>query len=367
MNQPASDAETQAMRHALKLAGQGVRGANPLVGSVVLDDRGAVIGTGYHRGAGTPHAEVDALANATTRRADLSGCTLVCTLEPCNHTGRTGPCTEAIAAAGIARVVYAADDIHGPAAGGAGRLRDHGVDTVGGLLADEAHGVNHRWRDATSSHRPFITLKIAQTLDGRVAAADGTSQWITGPESRSDGHAIRRRADAVLVGTGTVFADNPRLSARHPDGSDAAHQPLRVAMGLREVPDDAAIRSGRFLQLTTRNPWDAVKHLAGDGVGHLMIEGGPTIASAFLAARLVDELVIYQAPVLLGAGPPAVQALGISSLVDASAWVLDPHGGDSITQCGSDVRLHLSPAPASHQTLSQTTPSSKGPSICSQE
>ena len=367
MNQPASDAETQAMRHALALAGRGVRGANPLVGSAVLDQGGAVIGTGYHRGAGTPHAEVDALADAATRRTDLSGCTLICTLEPCNHAGRTGPCTEAIAAAGITRVVYAADDVHGPAAGGAGWLRDRGVDTVGGLLADQAHHMNHRWRDATSSHRPFVTLKIAQTLDGRVAAADGTSQWITGPESRTDGQAIRWRADAVLVGTGTVFADNPRLSARHPDGSDAAHQPLRVAMGLRHVPEDAAIRSGRFLQLTTRDPWDAVKQLAGDGVGHLMIEGGPTIASAFLAAGLVDELVIYQAPILLGAGTPAVQSLGVSSLGDASTWILDPHGGDAVTQCGSDIRLHLSPAPAGHPTLSQTTPSSKGPTTCSQE
>ncbi|MHA7294440.1 bifunctional diaminohydroxyphosphoribosylaminopyrimidine deaminase/5-amino-6-(5-phosphoribosylamino)uracil reductase RibD [Arthrobacter sp. HLT1-21] len=367
MNQPASDAETRAMRHALELAGQGVRGANPLVGSVILDEGGATIGAGYHRGAGTPHAEVDALADATTRRADLTGCTLVCTLEPCNHAGRTGPCTDAIAVAGIVRVVYAADDVHGPAAGGAGSLRDHGVDTVGGLLADEAHRMNRRWRDATSSHRPFITLKIAQTLDGRVAAADGTSQWITGPESRTDGHAIRGRADAVLVGTGTVFADNPALSARHSDGSDVARQPLRVAMGLRPVPEDAAIRGARFSQLSTRDPWAAVQNLYDEGVGHLMIEGGPTIASVFLAAGLVDELVIYQAPLLLGGGTPAVQSLGIGSLRDASTWELDHHGGGALMQCGKDMRLRFSPAPAGHQTPSQTTPSSKGPTTCSQE
>ncbi|NOJ61216.1 bifunctional diaminohydroxyphosphoribosylaminopyrimidine deaminase/5-amino-6-(5-phosphoribosylamino)uracil reductase RibD [Arthrobacter sp. 260] len=371
----APDAETTAMQRALDLAGRGVRGANPLVGSVILDEQQRVIGTGYHQGAGTPHAEIAALADARTQRADLTGCTLVCTLEPCSHAGRTGPCTQAIVAAGIARVVFAAHDDHGPASGGGSWLRTHGVDTVGGLLADEAQLLNHRWRAATSSRRPFITLKTAQTLDGRVAATDGTSQWITGPESRSDGHAIRRRADAVLVGTGTVLADDPRLSARHADGTNAVRQPLRVAMGLRAVPDDAAIRAGNFVQLATRDPWEVVKRLYDDGVGHLMIEGGPTIATAFLAAGLVDELFIYQAPLLLGTGTPAIQGLGIGSLQDASRWELDPHGGAAISQCGSDVRLHLSPVPAddgpstpappksSHRTIT----SSKGTSTCSQE
>lgn len=362
-----SAAERGAMQSAVSLAGRGVRGANPLVGAVVLDQRGTAIGSGYHRGAGTPHAEVDAIAKALTQRADLTGCTLICTLEPCNHAGRTGPCTEAIAAAGITRVVYAADDVHGPAAGGAGWLTAHGVETVGGLLADESHLINHRWREATSSRRPFITLKIAQTLDGKVAAADGSSQWITGPESRNDGHSIRRRADAVLVGTGTVLADNPRLSARNPDGTAIERQPLRVAMGLRAVPDDAAIRAGNFVHLTTRDPWEAVRHLYDDGVGHLMIEGGPTIATAFLAAGLVDELFIYQAPLLLGAGTPAIQSLGIDSLRDASSWVLDPHGGAAITRYGNDVRLHLSPAPRASQPSLRTITSSKGNSTCSQE
>ncbi|WP_253907940.1 bifunctional diaminohydroxyphosphoribosylaminopyrimidine deaminase/5-amino-6-(5-phosphoribosylamino)uracil reductase RibD [Arthrobacter sp. H20] len=360
-------AETEAMLRALELAGRGVRGANPLVGSVVLDEHLQPLGSGYHRGAGTPHAEIDALADARTQRADLTGCTLVCTLEPCNHAGRTGPCTEAIASAGIARVLFAADDVHGPAAGGAGWLTAHGVDTAGGLLADAAHRLNHRWREATSARRPFITLKIAQTLDGRVAAADGTSQWITGEPSRGDGQLIRARADAVLVGTGTVFADNPVLSARNPDGSDAVRQPLRVAMGLRRVPGDSAIRGGRFRQLTTRDPSEAAKLLYDDGVGHLMIEGGPTIASAFLAAGLVDELFIYQAPLLLGSGAAAIQSLGVASLRDAKRWALDPHGGAAVAQHGNDVRLHLSPAPADQPASPQTTPSSKGPSTCSQE
>ncbi|WP_024475690.1 bifunctional diaminohydroxyphosphoribosylaminopyrimidine deaminase/5-amino-6-(5-phosphoribosylamino)uracil reductase RibD [Arthrobacter sp. CAL618] len=365
LNPVFSAAECDAMRSAIGLAGRGVRGANPLVGAVVLDERGTVIGSGYHRGAGTPHAEVDALTNALTQRADLTGCTLICTLEPCNHAGRTGPCTEAIATAGITRVVYAADDVHGPAAGGAGWLTAHGVEAVGGLLADESHQLNHRWREATSSRRPFITLKIAQTLDGKVAAVDGSSQWITGTESRSDGHSIRQRADAVLVGTGTVLADNPRLSARNPDGTDAERQPLRVAMGRRPIPVGAAIRRGRFVHLTTRDPGEAARQLYDDGVGHLMIEGGPTIATAFLTAGLVDELIVYQAPMFLGAGTPAVQALGISSLGDASSWMLDPHGGAAITQCGNDVRFHLSPAPADTAASHQT--SSKGPSTCSQE
>ena len=360
-----SAAESDAMLSAIRLAGRGVRGANPLVGAVVLDEAGAAIGSGYHRGAGTPHAEVDALTNALAQRADLTGCALICTLEPCNHAGRTGPCTEAIAAAGITRVIYAADDVHGPAAGGAGWLTAHGVDTVGGLLAVESHQLNHRWREATSARRPFITLKIAQTLDGKVAAADGTSQWITGAAARTDGHSVRQRADAVLVGTGTVLADNPRLSARHPDGTDAERQPLRVAMGYRPVPAAAAIRGRRFVHLPTRDPWEAARRLYDDGVSHLMIEGGPTIATVFLTAGLVDELFVYQAPLFLGAGTPAVQDLKITSLDDASSWVLDPHGGAAVAQCGTDVRFHLSPAPATPGASHQT--SSKGRSTCSQE
>lgn len=332
------------MEQALRLAAHGVRGANPLVGAVVLDRNGEVLGTGFHRGAGTPHAEPEALADAQAKSQDLAGCTLVVTLEPCNHTGRTPACTLAIERAGIGRVVFAAADPNPQAAGGAAWLNARGIDTVGGLKQAVAAELNSRWLLATTARRPFVTLKTAQSLDSRVAAADGSSQWITGPEARADGHTIRRRTDAVLVGTGTVLADNPRLTAREPDGSDSPVQPLRIVLGERGIPVDAAIRGSGFLQLLTRNVPEALEELQQRSVGHLMIEGGPRIAGAFLAADLVDELFIYQAPVLLGVGQQAFVPLGIQTLSDAGRWELDDCGGQSLTRLGSDFRIHLKPA-----------------------
>ncbi|MDQ0801536.1 riboflavin biosynthesis protein RibD [Arthrobacter sp. SLBN-112] len=234
--------EVSAMEHALQAALQGPRGANPLVGAVVVGPDGRHLVTGYHRGAGTAHAEADAIAQAAAVGLDLSGCTMVITLEPCNHVGRTGPCTEAIIAAGITDVVYAVDDPHDPAAGGAATLRDAGVRVRSGLGADEALDLNRQWFEAVAAKRPFVTLHIAQTLDARIAAEDGTSQWISSPESLADNHGIRSRIDAILVGTQTVLVDNPRLTARNPAGGLAPKQPVRAVMGLRDIPDDAAIR-----------------------------------------------------------------------------------------------------------------------------
>src|SRR4051794_9667312 len=183
--------ETRAMEHALQAALQGPRGANPLVGAVIVSPDGRQLATGYHRGAGTAHAEADAIAQAAAVGLDLSGCTMVVTLEPCNHVGRTGPCTEAIIAAGITDVVYAVDDPHDPAAGGAATLRAAGIRVRSGLGADEALDLNRQWFEAVAARRPFVTLHIAQTLDARIAAEDGTSQWISSPESLADNHGIR--------------------------------------------------------------------------------------------------------------------------------------------------------------------------------
>lgn len=340
-----SSAETRAMEDALQAALKGPRGANPLVGAVVVGPDGRQLAAGYHRGAGTAHAEADAIAQAAAVGLDLSGCTMVVTLEPCNHVGRTGPCTEAIIAAGITDVVYAVDDPHDPAAGGAATLRAAGVRVRSGLGADEALDLNRQWFEGVAAKRPFVTLHIAQTLDARIAAEDGTSQWISSPESLADNHGIRSRIDAILVGTQTVLVDNPRLTARDASGNPTAKQPVRAVMGLREVPDDAAIRGddGLAVHLPTRDPREALSMLYSSGVRHVMVEGGSRILSSFLTAGLVDELIVYLAPTLLGSGTSALNGLGITSLPDAQQWEWDVSDGGAVRTLGRDLRLHLRP------------------------
>ncbi|WP_240721530.1 bifunctional diaminohydroxyphosphoribosylaminopyrimidine deaminase/5-amino-6-(5-phosphoribosylamino)uracil reductase RibD [Pseudarthrobacter sp. NamE5] len=333
------------MEVALEAALRGPRGANPLVGAVVIDPEGRRLVTGFHRGAGTAHAEADAIAQAAAAGMDLSGCTMIVTLEPCNHMGRTGPCAEAIIAAGITDVVYAVDDPHDPAAGGAATLRAAGVRVRSGLGAAESLELNRHWFEAVAARRPFVTLHIAQTLDARIAAEDGTSQWISSPESLADNHAIRARIDAILVGTQTVLVDNPRLTARGPQGAPAAMQPLRAVMGLRDIPADAAVRGhdGRVTHLRTRDPREALSLLYGSGIRHLMVEGGSRILSAFLTAGLVDELIVYLAPTLLGSGTPSLDGLGITTLSHAQHWEWDESDGGAVRTLGRDLRLHLRP------------------------
>lgn len=337
--------ETQAMGLALQAALKGPRGANPLVGAVVIDSGGRHVVTGYHRGAGTAHAEADAITQAADAGLDLSGCTMVVTLEPCNHVGRTGPCTEAIIGAGITDVVYAVDDPHDPAAGGAATLRAAGVRVRSGLAAEESLDLNRQWFEAVAAKRPFVTLHIAQTLDARIAAEDGTSQWISSPESLADNHGIRGRIDAILVGTQTVLVDNPRLTARDSSGQPAPKQPVRAVMGLRDVPADAAILGddGLAVHLPTRDPREALTLLYESGIRHVMVEGGSRILSAFLSAGLVDELIVYLAPTLLGSGTPALNGLGITSLPDAQQWEWDESDGGAVRTLGRDLRLHLRP------------------------
>ncbi|MGY2747019.1 bifunctional diaminohydroxyphosphoribosylaminopyrimidine deaminase/5-amino-6-(5-phosphoribosylamino)uracil reductase RibD [Arthrobacter sp. UYCu723] len=355
-----SAAEIAAMDSAVEAALQGPRGANPLVGAVVIAADGTRLVTGYHRGAGTAHAEADAIAQAAAAGHDLGGTTMLVTLEPCNHCGRTGPCAQAIIDAGITDVVYAVDDPHDPAAGGAATLRAAGVRVRSGLGAVPALDMNRRWFDAVASQRPFVTLHIAQTLDSRIAAGDGTSQWISSPESLADNHDLRGRIDAILVGTQTVLVDNPRLTARNPDGEPAGKQPLRAVMGYRGIPDGAAINGddGKVLHLPTRDPREALDELFAAGVRHLMVEGGSRILSAFLAAGLVDELIVYLAPTLLGSGTPALEDLGITTLADAQPWEWDPASGGAVRMLGRDLRLHLRPAPATGSAPAAPTTSS---------
>jgi diaminohydroxyphosphoribosylaminopyrimidine deaminase/5-amino-6-(5-phosphoribosylamino)uracil reductase len=331
----ASPAEVAAMHRALELAQTpGVpHGPNPRVGCVLLDRAGTAIAEGYHRGAGHPHAEVDAL----TRAGQLArGATAVVTLEPCNHTGRTGPCADALLRAGIARLVYAQADTNPVAQGGADALRAAGVDVEGGVLADAARAVNPIWTFAVETGRPYVTWKYAATLDGRSAAADGTSRWVSSPEARSDVHRLRAECDAILVGTGTVLADDPRLTARDSADQPLAAQPLRAVMGLREIPAGAAVLddAADTVLLTTRDPSEALKQLLARDRQHVLLEGGPTLAGAFLRAGLVDRVVAYLAPALLGAGPAALADAGVSTIADTIRLEIT-----DIARVGRDVRL----------------------------
>lgn len=344
--------DTRAMKAALDASLHGVRGANPLVGAVLTSGTGEILHVGWHRGSGTPHAEVDVLETARRAGTDLSDTRLYVSLEPCNHHGRTGPCSWAIRRAGIPTVVFAEAD-GTEAAGGGEYLRSHGVEVRSGLLAEEAHALNHRWWEAQRAGRPFVTAKVASSLDGCVGAADGTSQWITGPEARAHGHSLRVRADAILVGTGTALADDPRLTARDAEGAEVDRQPLRAVMGSHHLPPHANLhRPPGHLRLDTHDPEEALRRLVESGARHVLIEGGPQILSAFLAADLVDDLYWYTAPLLLGEGRSATRGLEVSTLSAAYRLVADPAGAeadgtrDGVGRLGPDTLTHLAPRAA---------------------
>lgn len=326
-----SAAERHAMTRALTLAAtHGVPlGPNPRVGCVLLHDDGSIVAEGFHRGAGSPHAEVDAL---TTAGSDARGTTAVVTLEPCNHTGRTGPCAQALIDAGVRRVVIAQDDPNPVAAGGVETLVASGVEVEVGLLADEARTLNHVWSFAVQHGRPFVTWKLATTLDGRSAAADGTSRWVSSLAARRDTHRLRALCDTMLVGTNTVEVDDPLLTVRDVDGTPLARQPLRAVMGERDLAADRRILNddAGTVHLRTRDPRAALDMLLARDRQHVFLEGGPTLAAAFLREGLVDEVVAYVAPMLLGSGRTAVGDLGIATIADAlhlaltDVAVLDP-------------------------------------------
>lgn len=310
----------RAMQRALEIARRGPRGINPQVGAVLLSSDGEVLAEGWHRGAGTAHAEVDALTNlAAASGADAArGATAVVTLEPCNHTGRTGPCSEALIAAGIARVVFAVTDPGEASSGGAARLREAGVDVIGGWRADEGGALLASWLEVQRLGRPHVTVKWAQSLDGRGAAADGTSQWITGPAARTDVHRRRSLADAIVVGTGTLLADDPALTARRPDGSLYDEQPRPVVVGTRAMPQEAAVRRHPrpFMQDEGEDLPDLLERLRELGAHRVFVEGGPTLASSFLRQQLADEVLVYVAPTLLGGPRLALGDIGVTSIGD---------------------------------------------------
>lgn len=327
-----------AMRSAMARA-DGVKGTtypNPPVGAVILDQDGTIAGVGATQPAGGPHAEVVALRRAGERAV---GGTAVVTLEPCNHHGRTPPCVDALIAAGVSRVTYAVADPNTVAAGGAKRLVDAGIEVAAGVLSDEVVGGSLReWLHRQRTGKPHVTWKFASSIDGRSAAADGSSQWITGDVARADVHRLRAVADAIVVGTGTVFADDPTLTARMPDGSLAERQPLRVVLGVREISQDAKVLNddSRTMVIRTRDPLEVIRALSDRT--DVLLEGGPTVAGAFLRAGLVDRILAYVAPMLLGGPVTALDDIGVTNIAQAQRWRFDG------MQClGPDLRLSLVP------------------------
>jgi diaminohydroxyphosphoribosylaminopyrimidine deaminase/5-amino-6-(5-phosphoribosylamino)uracil reductase len=339
------------MRRALELARTpGVPlGPNPRVGCVLLAADGTEVAEGFHRGAGTPHAEAAALAEAGE---DARGTTAVVTLEPCNHTGRTGPCAPALAEAGVRRVVFAQPDPNPVAQGGAASLRQAGVQVEPGLLEDDARAVNRAWTFAIEHARPFVTWKFAASLDGRSAAPDGTSRWVSSRAARLDTHRLRAECDVMLVGTNTVAVDDPELSVRDELDQPVETQPLRAVMGLRDLAPDRRVFNdvAETVRLRTQDPRGALAELYARDRRHVFLEGGPTLAATFLEAGLVDEVVAYVAPMLLGAGRPAVADLGVATIADAQhltvtdVTVITGHDGED-----TNVRITMTPRPAADQ------------------
>jgi len=294
---------TVAMQRAIALSekGLGKTAPNPIVGAVIIDATGKIIAEGFHdRMKNEAHAEVVAIAAAGNK---THGATIVVTLEPCNHTGKTGPCTQAIINAGISTVVFAVNDPNIVASGGADKLRAAGIKVVEGVLKEEAALSNRAWLMKIKKCRPFFTWKVAATLDGKVAATDGTSKWISNETSRADVQTLRRQSDAILVGTNTVITDNPHLIPR---GNFVGYtqNPIRIICGEQELPSNANIfDDAATTQLVkTRNLDLLVEKLNNLGVNQVLVEAGPTLASAMLDHCLMDELVMYQAPSLLGSG-----------------------------------------------------------------
>jgi diaminohydroxyphosphoribosylaminopyrimidine deaminase / 5-amino-6-(5-phosphoribosylamino)uracil reductase len=340
-----------AMHRALaaSVAVHGATSPNPPVGAVVLDAAGVVVGVGATAPPGGPHAEVTALREAGPR---ARGGTVVVTLEPCAHHGRTPPCTQALAAAGVATVVFAVRDPHPTAGGGADVLRAGGVAVREGVLGDEvARGPLRAWLHAVCTGRPHVTWKLAATLDGRSAAADGTSRWITGADARAEVHALRAGMDAIVVGTGTVLADDPSLTARRADGSLRERSPLRVVVGHRDVPSGYALDVPDVLHLRTHDPDAVLAALHDRGVVDVLLEGGPRLAGAFVAAHRVDRVLAYLAPALLGAGPAALDAAGVGTIADIARLQVD-----EVRRVGVDVLVDARP----ERTLNGVGPARAG-------
>lgn len=307
------------MRLAMTAGAQarGTTSPNPPVGAVILDAAGEIAGVGHTQPPGGPHAEIMALKAAGEK---ARGGTAVVTLEPCNHTGRTGPCAQALIDASLGSVYFLHPDPTPQAAGGAAALAAAGI-TVGTVEAPAGvEDVLIPWLTAMELGRPHVTLKFAQSLDGFTAAVDGTSQWITGAQAREHVHIDRARRDAILIGTGTALADNPSLTARYPDGGLRDNQPRRVVVGRRDVAKHGAQNLARlgFEQYAT--PQAALAELYASGARDVLVEGGAGLASSMLELGYVDSIQAYLGNVILGEGTGVLTHAATTTLADAPRW-----------------------------------------------
>ena len=306
------------MSRAIELAGKVdlSRDLNPRVGAVIVDVAGNIVGEGWHEGSGTDHAEVMAIAQAGSKAA---GASLYCTLEPCNAQGKTGPCAQAVIDAGITKVVIGQTDPHQAMSGGIKTLQDAGIEVEVGVQQDSATALNPSWNFAQQNNRPWVVWKTATTLDGFVAADDGSSKWITGEPARERVQEIRASVGAILTGTGTVLTDDPLLTVR---ALPADKQPLRVIVGDRDLPADSQIFAGE--KPAIRMAGDLSKVIAElwqtHGVHRVLVEAGSHVSQSLWSANLVDEVYWFQAPMILGSGKPAIGNFGVNTLTNASRF-----------------------------------------------
>lgn len=327
MNKPDYEA---LMLRALELASLSPEyGINPQVGALLIDDSGEIIAEGWHKGAGTAHAEVDALSKV----ADARGLTAIVTLEPCNHTGRTGPCSQALIDAGVKRVVFGTKDPGKNEGGGQHTLEAAGVEVITDVLQDQAKALIRPWLISKTENRPYVVVKWASSLDGRTAAADGTSKWITSAQSRADVHLRRSKSQAIIAGTNTVEIDNAELTARKADGSPYGSQPIRVVVGNRQLSKDLRVFNdlAETIQLKTHDPKQVLSQLFERGIRQVFVEGGATLESSFIEAGLADEFLIYLAPKLLGGPRTAIADIGvkhISESIDLEVFEMKQLGAD---------------------------------------
>jgi diaminohydroxyphosphoribosylaminopyrimidine deaminase/5-amino-6-(5-phosphoribosylamino)uracil reductase len=361
--------DEQWMQRACELALQGLNSTtpNPRVGCVLIDAGGKRIAEGYHRKAGEAHAEVDALRQAGEA---ARGSTAYVTLEPCNHHGRTGPCSEALIAAGIAQVVYGMADPN-PLVSGKGleRLRAAGINVRGPVLETQVRSLNPGFIQRMTTGRPWIRCKLAMSLDGRTAMASGESFWITGETARADVQQWRARSCAIVTGIASILKDDPALTVRDPSLGENPRQPLRVVVDsrLRTPPEARLLRMPGITAIATcafNRPqigaeiWGMpsiagavdlhtlVRKLAERGCNEVLVEAGPTLAGSFLRAGLIDELVVYAAPKLLGSNARPLFDLPLSFMAEAVQLEID-----DVMRVGEDWRFLARVRPPQPQTL----------------
>ena len=319
-----------AMARAIECArlGLGKTFPNPIVGAVITSATGEFISEGFHQGG--DHAEVVAIKAAKVIPA---GSIIYVTLEPCNHQGATPPCTDAIINAGLSKVVYAVTDPNPVAAGGAQRLQGAEIAVVLGLGEVQARHDNRAWLTKVELGRPRITWKIAATMDGKVTASDGSSKWITGEPARADVAMMRSQVDAIVTSTATVIADNPGLTAK-----GLGKNPIRIVMGTRELNNDLQIlgKDAETLVIKSHDFSELIKVSEDRGFNSLMIESGPTFGTALLREELIDEIVLFQAPTLLGSGTPAIGDLGITNISERLDFEIS-----DVEVIGADLKVTL--------------------------